>query len=201
LSNISSREKILQAINSAKPGHVATAEMQVFSAARSADCISDFISTVQSIGGRITRVKNMDLPRQDLIQSKESGKRVENRVVGLAEIDSSIENSKDAVSLADIEKVFVKTTMGVAENGAIWLSEADMGSRLFPFICQHLVVLLEEKDILSTLHDAYEKISGIHSGFHVFIAGPSKTADIEQSLVIGAHGPRSLLIYLIGNYS
>jgi L-lactate dehydrogenase complex protein LldG len=198
LSNISSREKILQAINSAKPRDVAAEEMQVFSAARSADCISDFISTVQNIGGRIVRVKNMDLPRQDLIKSMEAGKRVENRVVGLAEIDSSIENSKDAISLADIEKVFVKTTMGVAENGAIWLTEAEMGSRLLPFICQHLVVLLEEKDILPTMHDAYEKISGIISGYHVFIAGPSKTADIEQSLVIGAHGPRSLMIYLIG---
>jgi L-lactate dehydrogenase complex protein LldG len=198
LSNISSREKILQAINSAKPRHVAGEEMQVFSAARSADCINDFISAVQSIGGQLVRIKNMDLPLQDLLQTRESGKRVENRVAGLAEIDSSIEDSKDAIGLADIEKVFIKTSMGVAENGAIWLSEEDIGSRLLPFICQHLVVLLEEKEILSTMHEAYEKISGISSGFHVFIAGPSKTADIEQSLVIGAHGPRSLLIYLIG---
>lgn len=173
-------------------------EMQVFSTTRPSGSVNDFISAVQSIGGQLIRVKNMDLPRQDLIKSGEAGKRVENRVPGLADINSSVEESKDAVVMADIEKVFVKTTMGVAENGAIWLSEADMGSRLLPFICQHLVVLLEEKDILSTMHDAYEKISGISSGYHVFIAGPSKTADIEQSLVIGAHGPRSLLIYLIG---
>lgn len=194
----SSREKILQAISSAKTSQVMTEEMRVFSTARSADSVKDFISTVQTIGGQIVRVKNMDLPRQDLIQSRESGKRVENRVVTLADINSTIENSKDAIGLADIEKVFVKTTMGVAENGAIWINESDMGSRLLPFICQHLVVLLEEKDILSTMHDAYEKITDVQSGFHVFIAGPSKTADIGQSLVIGAHGPRSLLIYLIG---
>jgi L-lactate dehydrogenase complex protein LldG len=31
----------------------------------------------------------------------------------------------------------------------------------------------------------------------VFVAGPSKTADIEQSLVIGAHGPKSLTVLLI----
>jgi len=198
LSNISSREKILQAINNAKPKLVAAEEMQVFSTTRSADYIHDFINTVQSIGGRIIRVKDMDLPLQDLMQTKESGKRVENRVTGLAEIDSSIQDSKDAMGLAEIEKVFVKSTLGVAENGAIWLSESDMGSRLLPFICQHLVVLLEEKDILPTMHEAYEKIAGTESGFHVFIAGPSKTADIEQSLVIGAHGPRSLMIYLIG---
>jgi len=194
----SSREKILKAISSAKPSQGGAEEMQVFSATRPSGSVNDFISTLQSFGGQIIRVKNMDLLRQDMIQSRESGKRVENRIPGLADINSSIENSKDATGLADIEKVFVKTTMGVAENGAIWLSEEEMGSRLLPFICQHLVVLLEEKDILSTMHDAYEKISGIDSGFHVFIAGPSKTADIEQSLVIGAHGPRSMLIYLIG---
>jgi L-lactate dehydrogenase complex protein LldG len=34
-------------------------------------------------------------------------------------------------------------------------------------------------------------------GFATFIAGPSKTADIEQSLVLGAHGPRSLIVFLI----
>ena len=198
MSKSSSREKILQAISAAKPSQDLAEEMQVFSSTRPSGFVNDFISTVQSIGGQLIRVKNMDLPRQDLIKSGEAGKRVENRVPGLADINSSVEESKDAVVMADIEKVFVKTTMGVAENGAIWLSEADMGSRLLPFICQHLVVLLEEKDILSTMHDAYEKISGISSGYHVFIAGPSKTADIEQSLVIGAHGPRSLLIYLIG---
>jgi len=198
LSKSSSREKILQAISAAKPSQDMAEEMQVFSTTRPSGYVNDFISAVQSIGGQLVRVKNMDLPRQDLINSGEAGKRVENRVPGLADINSSVEESKDAVVMADIEKVFVKTTMGVAENGAIWLSEADMGSRLLPFICQHLVVLLEEKDILSTMHDAYEKISGISSGYHVFIAGPSKTADIEQSLVIGAHGPRSLLIYLIG---
>jgi L-lactate utilization protein LutC len=34
-------------------------------------------------------------------------------------------------------------------------------------------------------------------GFATFIAGPSKTADIEQSLVLGAHGPRSMTVFLL----
>jgi L-lactate dehydrogenase complex protein LldG len=34
-------------------------------------------------------------------------------------------------------------------------------------------------------------------GFGVFLAGPSKTADIEQSLVLGAHGARGLVVFLV----
>jgi L-lactate dehydrogenase complex protein LldG len=51
--------------------------------------------------------------------------------------------------------------------------------------------------IVPTLHEAYEKISDNAYGFGVFIAGPSKTADIEQSLVLGAHGPKTMTVFIL----
>lgn len=71
-----------------------------------------------------------------------------------------------------------------------------MGERILPFVCQHLAIVLDSKDLVGNMHEAYGKIKPGSIGFGVFIAGPSKTADIEQSLVIGAHGPRSLTIFL-----
>ncbi|MNF83372.1 Lactate utilization protein C [compost metagenome] len=105
--------------------------------------------------------------------------------------------SLKASELEKLDKAYIKGTVGVAENGAVWIYESQMINRLVPFICQHLVLVIEKKSIVATLHQAYEKIEAAREGFGIFIAGPSKTADIEQSLVIGAHGARSATIYVV----
>ena len=84
----------------------------------------------------------------------------------------------------------------VAENGTVWLTEAALGQRIIPFICQHLAVLVEASTIVPTMHEAYSVIGKGDYGFGVFIGGPSKTADIEQSLVLGAHGPLSMTVFI-----
>jgi L-lactate dehydrogenase complex protein LldG len=57
--------------------------------------------------------------------------------------------------------------------------------------------VLPKNEIVSTMHQAYIKTSSQSYSFGLFIAGPSKTADIEQSLVIGAHGAKSLRVVLV----
>jgi len=95
----------------------------------------------------------------------------------------------------------------VAENGAVWVTDHDVPQRVIYFLCQHLVLVVPAIEIVDNMHAAYERLNsaGDNGGsifaqplFGTFIAGPSKTADIEQSLVIGAHGARSLTVYLLG---
>ena len=89
--------------------------------------------------------------------------------------------------------------MGVAENGSLWITEDLVKERVLPFICQHLVAIVSKRNIVASMHDAYDIIADRDYGFGTFIAGPSKTADIEQSLVLGAHGPRTMTVIMIAD--
>jgi len=122
------------------------------------------------------------------------------RVVTPAELEElfpgrrRFDKTMDGLSLAEVEVLEIDGEFGVAENGAIWLTEDAMPHRVAPFICQHLVINV--KKIVPNMHAAYEELGKVNSGFGLFLAGPSKTADIEQSLVIGAHGARSLTVVI-----
>ncbi len=100
-------------------------------------------------------------------------------------------------TLENVDVAILKAQFGVAENGAVWITEENMGKRVLPFICQNLVLLLEKRHIVDTMHEAYAKIGMETYDYGAFIAGPSKTADIEQSLVLGAHGPVGMTLILL----
>lgn len=104
------------------------------------------------------------------------------------------EKTQEGLSLAEVEVLEIDGEFGVAENGAIWLIEEALPHRVAPFICQHLVIHVQK--IVPHMHAAYEELKKPSSSFGLFLAGPSKTADIEQSLVIGAHGARSLTVVI-----
>ncbi len=100
----------------------------------------------------------------------------------------------DPGNLADLEAVILRAEIGVAENGALWLTE--FPHRIIPFIARHLIVRVDREAIVGNMHEAYKKIGAGPQDFGVFVAGPSKTADIEQTLVIGAHGAVSLRVLI-----
>jgi L-lactate dehydrogenase complex protein LldG len=100
-------------------------------------------------------------------------------------------NQEDAHNLKDIDLAIVEGNFAVAENGAVWLKNENNRHRSLYFIAQNIIIVVNKDDIVNNMHEAYTKIGFENSGYGVFVSGPSKTADIEQSLVIGAHGPKS----------
>ncbi|MGL4516484.1 LutC/YkgG family protein [Shewanella sp.] len=120
------------------------------------------------------------------------------QVISLVDgIKANREVPSTAHELKDIDYAVIPGDIGVAENGAIWVNNNNLGHRVTPFICENLILALPTNKIVANLHQAAKEISLAPGEFGVFIAGPSKTADIEQALVVGAHGACSLNVYLL----
>ncbi|MFI5316735.1 MAG: lactate utilization protein C [Myxococcota bacterium] len=99
-------------------------------------------------------------------------------------------------ALADVDVAILCGALGVAENGAVGLDGREARPRALPVLCERLVILLETRRLEPDMHAALARLpEGALAQHHfTFVAGPSKTADIEGELVLGAHGPRGLTV-------
>lgn len=118
-------------------------------------------------------------------------------VLGVGRTNFDLAHVSDPHDLEDVDVAVLPGALAVAENAAIWVDDAHVPHRVLYFLPQHLVLVVPVKRMVHTLHEAYEKIDVTGRPFGCWISGPSKTADIEQSLVIGAHGARSLTVLLV----
>ncbi len=97
-------------------------------------------------------------------------------------------------SLADVEIGVVRASFGVAETGTVCLTDDELIVNTSGFLPQHLIVLLDPKQIVANLHHAYNRPEMRSHNYAVFQTGPSATADIEGVLIHGAQGVRSLRV-------
>ena len=195
---MSSREEILEGISKNKPAPQPLPEIVIDMEYDSSVLMQQFMLTLHTIGATVIKAENSQTIKDDLQKAIANGAYIVNTIEALGLISKEVNITSDAVFLEPLDKVYISGTLGVAENGAVWLEESKMVNRLLPFICQHLVIMLDANKIVANMHEAYGQITIDKEGYGVFLAGPSKTADIEQSLVIGAHGSRSLKLYLLG---
>ncbi len=193
---MSSREEILAKIAKNKPGKNPLPELLSFGAESSKALAEQFSASSALNGGTTILVKSWEEIESYLTTKFDLNKQTVSLSPGLKG-NLEIESIKTPHELEEVELAILEGTYGVAENAAIWLPEDKLIHRALPFIAQHLVVIIRDENLLPDMHEAYQKIDVSSSDYGVFVAGPSKTADIEQSLVIGAHGPRSMTVFIL----
>ncbi|MEJ2880244.1 LutC/YkgG family protein [Pedobacter sp. GR22-6] len=162
------------------------------------DLLAQFSTVLKGIGGAVVEIKDSLEIVNYLKEHYGDGQRIISTLPDLAVISEQGWQQQHPHSFEDVDLAVITAHFGVAENSALWITESLMQQRAVPFICQQLAVVLQKQDLLATMHDAYERIGNSDYGFGAFIAGPSKTADIEQSLVLGAHGPKGMTVFIMG---
>jgi L-lactate dehydrogenase complex protein LldG len=164
------------------------------------DRVRQFTESLRFVGGTCVEVADDTELQAELrrLEPLKAAKKVYSAVPQVCPSTFDLEQVSDPHTLEDVDVAIARGEFGVAENGAVWLTDAGLKHRAILFIAQHLVLVVPRDQMVDNMHQAYERLQFGGRGYGLFLSGPSKTADIEQSLVIGAHGPRSLVVFLVG---
>jgi len=179
------------------PGGAAVGAGQVTALVDQGTLVRRFAETLGQVGGSAREVAGLEGLAAAVREETGPFRHVVCCVRGVGASTLEVGPDTPAATLAEVEVAVVRGRLGVAENAAVWVDEADLPHRAVHVVAEHLVLVLSKDRIVADLHEAYRLLARPLPGYGLFISGPSKTADIEQALVIGAQGPRSLVVLLV----
>jgi L-lactate dehydrogenase complex protein LldG len=195
---MNSRRAILDSLRSRNVAPCELPELDPERLVRYDDPLDQFRRIAEAVGARVHRVESPAAVTEVLggLPHFAEARRIASLVPGiLGTLDVSL--FEDPHALSELDWTIAPGQFAVAENGAIWVDGASLPHRVAPFITQHLALVVPAGEIVPHMHAAYARLERPEEPqFGVFVAGPSKTADIEQSLVLGAHGCRTLEVFL-----
>ena len=162
------------------------------------DPLGRFMETLAFVGGEAHLIEQPADAEQILskIPSFQQAQRIASLVPDAVAGNVDAAQIDDPHALDSLDWTIARGEFLVAENGAIWVDGDSLPHRVMIFIAQYLAIVASRTQIVDHMHAAYRRIGQPKPGFGVFVSGPSKTADIEQSLVLGAHGCRKLQVFL-----
>lgn len=159
------------------------------------DVLGKFCDMCRFVGGDAVVMKEGDTIDSIVAAKYPDARSIASTMPGLKCPTLNPDELDTPQELDGTDLAIVEGEIGVAENGAVWIPQTVKHKALY-FIADVLVVVIDRHKIVNNMHEAYQRLKAENYGFGVFISGPSKTADIEQALVMGAHGARTSLVIL-----
>lgn len=157
--------------------------------------LEKFITQAAAMGCKVIRANSTDEVDNIIKETYPEAKVIASSLPYVRSATLNPNTVADAQALNGTDVGVVNAQFGVAENGSVWVMQ-QVKERDVCFISENLVAVMPEK-VVSNMHEAYGEVSFNDYGYGVFIAGPSKTADIAQVLVNGAQAARSMTLILI----
>ena len=192
------RRAILDRLRAARAPETPAPDLSALGA-RFPDRAGQLAQAIAAVAGTLVRVPDAPALAAEVraLAERFGAARVFSSVPGVPG-DASLDAIEDPHALEGIGLAVLPGAFAVAENGAVWLPTAGLRHRGVFVVAEHLALAVPAAEIVDDMHEAYRRISFPGPGFGTFVAGPSKTADIEQALVIGAHGARTCTVFLVG---
>lgn len=194
---MSSREAILNAVRQNAPANAKPIPSIEVVHASYENINEKFSASLASVGGNAVFADDMEEVKAYVKEHYPEAKVIVSNLEALDVGTRDGNATDDPHTLHDVDLAIIKGEFAVAENGAVWVKEENIRHRALYFIAQKLMIIVPKGQIVATMHEAYEHVSFGNEPFGLFISGPSKTADIEQSLVIGAHGATEACVVFV----
>lgn len=163
------------------------------------DPVAEFIKqTTTTAGAKLVELKPTDDINEKIREAFPNAKVIASNLPGV-KADKNPDEVERAQDLDGTDVGVIEGGVACAENACVWVP-MNMKQKAICFISESLILIVSKKNIVSNMHDAYKKLEEMGEtskyGFGTFISGPSKTADIEQTLVYGAQAATALTVFL-----
>ncbi len=114
-------------------------------------------------------------------------------------IDDKYQLNNDSISFSKYSCGITTADYLIARTGSIILTSLSAAGRRLSVLPPVHIVIAAERQIVPSLDEAFRQLKGksFDWSYAVLITGPSRTSDIEKQLVLGAHGPKRLVVIIL----